>query len=568
MAPLNYVLQANLILLILVLAYSGLVGRTTRFRLNRVVLWLLVLAAISLPIARWPQVQPEPIRRAVSRTADVLREPLQAVTPTQPPVFFRFPDEKSYPASFNPTPRPNWGTLAWWAYGLFTLGLALRLIRRLIRLRVLIETGTWTPYPDFTLVQAPVDDPFSFGRFVVLDQHRYSACQLEQILRHERAHVSQNHTADVLLAELVTLAFPLNPAAYRYRQLVRQNLEYLADETVLAEGVDARVYQYSLLQVSLGTTAPALPSRFNEPSLADRIRMMLRPRSGTWSWARYWGLAGVLGVVVLVLSLRELDSTPLLTPPPANAPDCPEMNWLAFTFNADKEEWSGRLIFRDGRTRGKLPNINVIGLTNNHLTVTEEYRYNTDVFINCQPASLADLSRIESEFIDELYVYEQAPYSERSADKPWRIVVQTSPRAIFPNPTRNQFLTFLQAATISPNPLGKQDSFSMNDVLEATFFHRKNVLVERTQNEHLKLYDDLVAHTDVLINGLPASAKEVQGIHVREVDKLYTAERHFALWFRPDSPAKRFVLSIETSPRRAKRDSSYYVFSPFYSGDF
>ena len=151
---------------------------------------------------------------------------------------------------------------------------------------------------------------------------------------------------------------------------------------------------------------------------------------------------------------------------------------------------------------------------------------------------------------------------------PTNIFIETSQKPVPFDGQRKQFFTLLQAAAISKYPLGESFSFNMNQVLEATFFHNKNALVERTKNEHLSVYDDYANAVEIEINHLPATLADVKTIHVREVARLYTKERPYIEWFRTDNPLPRFKLSIETSPKRAKRDSSYYVFSPFYTGDF
>ena len=572
MKPLHYLVQANLILAVLVLAYALLLRRTTRFKLNRVVLWVIVFEAVCLPVARLPTVQPEPVRAIVNRTAAVFREPLKAVTPTKPEVFFTMPNGKTYPATFNATAFqfPNWPTLLWVLYGLVVLGLLVRLGGRIVRLRVLIESGLWTQYTDFVLVQAPVEAPFSFGQFVVLNMGQYSHHELDQILRHERVHVNQHHTLDMLVAECLTIVFWFNPMAYLFRRLVNQNLEYLADRGVLNEGVDARAYQFSLLRVSMGATGSTLANSFGESGIKDRIKMMLRPRSGIWVWLRYWLLAGALAIVVLVLAVRETRKPDFVPHSLALTPQvCPEMAWLDDTYSETKQEWIKKINYKQNGDAFYLSNSSIIGLTHNHLQLLGDHAdYNTRVFINCKPAPISQLSKIESEFIQNLSVYEQASYSEPLADKPWIVVVMTSPKIIPPDPIRSGFLTYLQAATISNHPMGTNHTFSMNDVLEATFFHRKNLLMERTKNEHLKLYEEFVPTTGVYINGIPVSAKEVETVHVREVNKIYTIELNYQLWFGAKKSTKRFLVNIETSPKRAKRDSSYYVFSPFYSGDF
>ncbi len=576
MEPLRYLVQANLVLTVLVLAYALLLRRTTRFDLNRVVLWVLVFEAVCLPFAKLPNVQTEPVRAVVNQTTQVFRKPLRAIMPTKPEVFLTMPNGKTYPATFNATAArfPNWPTMLLWLYGVITLGLLARLGWRIARLRVLIESGTWTQYTDFVLVEAPVDAPFSFGRFVVLNTPRYSRHELDQILRHERVHVSQHHTLDVFLAECLTIVFWFNPITYLFRRLVTQNLEYLADRGVLAEGIDARAYQFSLLRVSIGACGPTLANRFGESGIKDRIKMMLRPRSGVWAWLRYWLLAGVLAVVVLVLAVREPSGK---FNKPIQLPSGQLINELTHTPTAElmhkalqQDDWYvvWFYFYNMPRTLWSTNSESVIGLANNRLVLLEPHRYETDVYINGELVEPNDLNQIEAEYIDQLFVVHQGEYAKVADPKPWRVLIQISHKPVIPNQAAKRFLTYLQAATISNHPLGNSHSFSMNDVLEATFFHRKNVMVERTKNEHLKVYDEFAPDTEVLINGIPVPIADVQTVHVREVARLYTIERSFTKWFRADKPEKRFAINIETSPKRAKRDSSYYVFSPFYSGDF
>ncbi|TAE22049.1 MAG: M56 family metallopeptidase [Cytophagales bacterium] len=576
MEPLRYLVQANLVLTVLVLAYALLLRRTTRFELNRAVLLLIALDAFLLPFVELPDVQPEPMRAVIGQTAEILQKPLNALVPDRPAVFLTAPNGRTYSASFNSLPPalPDWLTWTGWLYGAVVFGLFLRLIARLARLRVLIESGAWTPYSDFMLVQAPVEAPFSFGRFVVIDFNRYSRPERDQILRHERVHVGQFHTLDVLLAECLTIVFWINPLAYWLRRLVNQNLEYLADQTVLTEGVDARTYQFSLLRVSLNADGPVLTNRFGESSLTDRIRMMLRPRSGLWSWARYGVLAAVVAVVLCTLTMCQDVRSPKKSVMVGNLdwqgvlPKSPTYDLLAAITNEDG--WFTQVVYMPNMPAklSMFPREASVGLRDNRLTLTEKHRYETEVYLNGKLTSPDQLSTIQSEFIDALFVVNQSEFWPDRSEKPYRVLVQTSSRPLMPNPAARHFLTYLQAAALTEHPMGASRTFSMNDVLEATFFHRKDVLVERTPNQHLKLQDAFANDTEVFINGLPVAAKDVETVHVREVQKLYALERQFGSWFRANNPTKRYALNIETSPHRATRDSSYYVFSPFYSGDF
>lgn len=212
----------------------------------------------------------------------------------------------------------------------------------------------------------------------------------------------------------------------------------------------------------------------------------------------------------------------------------------------------------------------VLHLKGDQFTLPDEYQYESAVYINGIEVPAETLETLSTEFVSELFVmhqWENMANADTEA-KPYQILIQTSSQAVRFNGKRKQFFTLLQAAALSKYPLGESFSFNMNQLLEATFFHNKNALVERTKNEHLRIYDDYAGTVDVSINNLPATPADVKTIHVREVARLYTKERPYIEWFRADNPAPRFELHILTAPKRAKRDSSYYVFSPFYSGDF
>ncbi|UFH56220.1 hypothetical protein [Spirosoma sp. KNUC1025] len=211
----------------------------------------------------------------------------------------------------------------------------------------------------------------------------------------------------------------------------------------------------------------------------------------------------------------------------------------------------------------------VLCLKNNHLTLKNTDAQLTKVFVNGQEASPASLSALTFEEIDDLFVYKKwddFPDADQYPEQ-YRILISTNHKTPRETLTRIKWKQFLLANAISDHPLGHSSSFSMNQLLEATFFSNKLAFVKRTKKDYLQLYDEFATDIDLYINGLPVTSKDIESVHVREVDKLYTRERPFEEWAGPNRQ-HRFTLFIQTAPTRAKRDSTYYVFSPFYSGDF
>ena len=261
------------------------------------------------------------------------------------------------------------------------------------------------------------------------------------------------------------------------------------------------------------------------------------------------------------LTLRTSNDLPATSPTRA----------MAAEFN-DQKGWYQQMTLLHSRhgweaTQGEPV---LLHLAKDRFMLSPDHGFDTEIFVNARLIDTTQLKAIRPEQVRELFVMHRSEnqVTTDGAVKPYQILIETQPTTVPPHPVRDRFFTFLRAAALSAHPLGNSHAFSMNQLLEATFFHNKNALVERTRQEHLRLYDEFRNQTEIYINNLPATPSDVESIHVREVARVYTQERPFYNWMRTDTVIPRFVLSIKTEPKRARRDSSYYVFSPFYTGDF
>jgi hypothetical protein len=115
--------------------------------------------------------------------------------------------------------------------------------------------------------------PFSFGSAVYVNRHKHTPVELDDIIKHEAVHASQHHTVDVMLAEFVCILNWYNPFVWLIKHAVKQNLEFLADDTVIKNGADKKNYQYLLLKVT-GYSPLSIASSFKLSSLKQRIYMM------------------------------------------------------------------------------------------------------------------------------------------------------------------------------------------------------------------------------------------------------------------------------------------------------
>ena len=145
--------------------------------------------------------------------------------------------------------------------------------------------------------------PFSFFRWIFVNPDDKTPSQVQQILTHEQTHVAQWHSADALLSQLFVAAFWFNPAAWLMRLQVRNNLEYLADRSVINGGTDKKAYQYHLLAVAYRTNVATITNNFNVLPLKKRIKMMNKQTSNPLARLKY------LLFVPLTIALMAMNSS-------------------------------------------------------------------------------------------------------------------------------------------------------------------------------------------------------------------------------------------------------------------
>nr|WP_293837282.1 hypothetical protein [uncultured Arsenicibacter sp.] len=317
-------------------------------------------------------------------------------------------------------------------------------------------------------------------------------------------------------------------------------------------------------------------NNFNQSDLKSRISMINRTQSGRWNNGWRYGLFILLGILSF-WACQQTDSEqdkPLTNAIAATNPT----RGLVVELEQTKH-WVSIISFFTSRASQHnfyKTNPQVVGLKGDRLQVLPKHEYDTRYYINGKEATVQAISQIRFDQVKELFIMNQltpsgkAKTDEYKADpQPYRLFIETSTRPITVTPYRQRFSDLLTAAALSEYPMGESFMYTMNSLLEAMFFHNKKPLVERRKDDYLKVLDEVKSDVYITINGLEATPKDVETVHVREVLRVYTREQPYYNWMRADEGrTPRFELHIQTEPKRAQRDSTYYVFSPFYQGDF
>ncbi|RUA11878.1 MAG: M56 family peptidase, partial [Flavobacteriia bacterium] len=252
----EYFIKSSAILIIFYVSYKLLLQKETFFQSIRFYLLTGIFASLILPLIIIPEYV----------TIEAVNLPI-GITPI-----------KAIPS----TPEP---TLTWQQVLtiIYLTGMAFFFIRFLFRLVSVIHfisSHKKNRSGKFYLIKTQKNiSPFSFFNFIVFNDANYSENELEQILNHEKVHVKQFHSFDILLSQIITIIFWFNPFSWLYSKEIRKNLEFIADEDAQNFVKEKKNYQYLLLKTSSPEIKLVLTSNFYNSLIKKRIDMLQKERS-------------------------------------------------------------------------------------------------------------------------------------------------------------------------------------------------------------------------------------------------------------------------------------------------
>ena len=168
-------------------------------------------------------------------------------------------------------------TLVYW---MVVAILFIRLLFNLSRILKIYRMGKVVNDKPFRLILHPLNyPPFSFFWNIFISRKHYSGSPMEVIIEHEKAHVRQLHSVDILLAELLIIFQWFNPLAWIYKKYISENHEFLADEAVLHRGYSPDAYQLRIIAQLFGIRSMPATHNFNQSIIQKRLKMMEKSKS-------------------------------------------------------------------------------------------------------------------------------------------------------------------------------------------------------------------------------------------------------------------------------------------------
>ena len=312
-----YALNVALILAGCFLFYKILLQKETFFPLNRFVLLGCLFLSFSLPLIPVPQ----QLSFRKANTEVSIFEPKtttqgseQTVNPETTQTVQVSPSKESNPKEsfFKDVSVLD---VVFWVYW---LGVVVFGINFLFQLCVLLYKSYSKPFIQdgrFRIVELSGEQaPCSFANNIFINPEKYDWDTYNQIILHEKIHIQQGHSYDIILAELALIFQWFNPFAWFYRKAMEDNLEFLTDNELLSHSdIEPTSYQMSLVKVSAPNFPASLTTNYNQSILKKRLLMMNSKKSNINSTWKY------LCIVPLLLVCVSLFNEPVAFGKSANA---------------------------------------------------------------------------------------------------------------------------------------------------------------------------------------------------------------------------------------------------------
>ncbi len=295
---LRYLLLANIFLGLLSLFFRLFLSKEKWLQTNRIVLLAGIGLALIIPLINFnilpsPEqaliVIPEILVNAHTFKPDFVLEEIQIIG-TAPLVF-------------------PWISLLKGLYLLGAMIMFVLFLHRISSIRMLQKTQPMKWFSQLFITLLPPNSPsFSFLGTVYHPGPLNREDKLTRlILEHERVHINQKHSWDLIFVEIIQLLFFYNPAVYTLRKQLILTHEFIADQIVAKQ--DQKQYSLALFQSFFNVPHFTLSHAFNQStSLKKRIIMLQKHTHNRWAACRYFLLVPMIGTFMLLSAFTTVNA--------------------------------------------------------------------------------------------------------------------------------------------------------------------------------------------------------------------------------------------------------------------
>ncbi len=281
-----YLVELNISLMILYVAYKLFFERDKNFNTRRIYLMGVLLLPLFLPLL-----------------PDSMRTPLGQMTPLS----IRLEEVSIFGSgvSSEAAGKISFSSVLLIIYlVILALGIG-KVFLQLGRIAYAITRSKRFKVDGITLLASPALHASSFFGYIFVDPAAEAEDSFSHILEHECIHKREWHSVDRILVEIFVMINWFNPVAWMFRRSVIENLEYLADSAVLRRGTDPSKYQLSILNQYIGCAS--ISNQFSS-QIKKRINMLNK----NYKLGSRWKLALLLPLSLIaffIVSCTDKDAS-------------------------------------------------------------------------------------------------------------------------------------------------------------------------------------------------------------------------------------------------------------------
>ncbi|MEO8472699.1 MAG: M56 family metallopeptidase [Chryseolinea sp.] len=294
---LNYLIEANLGLCILMGFYVLVLSRETDFDIKRLYLLMSVVLSILVPFLHFnPSTNLPHFATILPSLSDIL--------PTQ-----WLPEVVILGDGTSSANTPGTPISAWFVIDIaYTAGLIASLalfMGGIFSLLKLFSKSTGVRSGNFVILESDENkSSFSFFRYIYIGQaDALSPEEKALIVRHEQIHATRLHSLDILLINIVGIFFWFNPILRTYKKTFIQLHEFEADARTV-ESSDADDYCSLLAKVALLSADYKLANHFSNSLTVKRIDMIRKLKSHIRPW-KFAAVAVTLPCLFFVIACQD-----------------------------------------------------------------------------------------------------------------------------------------------------------------------------------------------------------------------------------------------------------------------
>ncbi|PKO98337.1 MAG: hypothetical protein CVU13_10835 [Bacteroidetes bacterium HGW-Bacteroidetes-8] len=283
-----YLLKVSLCIIVFYLSYNLFFGGDTFYRRNRVLLVGIPIISIIIPLIRLA-----PFKTGVSQNLALERVG----------VFVSTGDYVETAVSSNITQIDFIYTLLT-IYLLVTLVLYIKLAFGLLKTHKIIRKGRVLNERFPAVIITELDySSFSFFPYIVIPEKIFNSAAYTEVLEHEKIHIKEGHTFDLLLVEILIPLLWFNPFIWLLKRSIVLNHEYIADSKALKERGRVKDYQYTLLNIATGSINIPLAHSFSN-LIKKRIVMINKKPSRNYAALKNLVILPVAALLFVMFSFR------------------------------------------------------------------------------------------------------------------------------------------------------------------------------------------------------------------------------------------------------------------------